>query len=213
MSVVTIGPREDEPLLRRFYDEVYLPAFAHQREPLEAWLEQLWGSDPARYELGITLAMSGDTIDGGIVSELYPSSMCAILTYMVVAPHARRAGLGRSLLDDARQAHAARGTDAVFGEVATDDRERIERFQRWGARLVEHRYVQPDLGYGRDRALYLFAFFDPEEDEPPSSIPGATLAAFLREFYAVTERRNPDADAELGPLLAAIPDQVALRRM
>jgi hypothetical protein len=209
MDLVTIGPRAHEPLLRRFYDDVYLPAFAHQREPLDAWLEQLWGANPAPYQLTITLAMTGDTIDGGIVGELYPTSQCAILTYMVVAPHARRAGLGCALLDGARRAHAARGARAVFAEVATDNHERIDRFVRWGARILDCTYVQPDLGYGRDRALHLMAFFE----QPPSTIDGAVVAAFLREFYAVTERRDPDADAELGPLLAAIPDQVAVRRM
>jgi GNAT superfamily N-acetyltransferase len=216
MDLVTIGPRAHEPLLRRFYDEVYLPAFAHQREPLEAWLEQLWGAKPAAYQLSITLAMTGDVdggvIDGGIVGELYPASQCAILTYMVVAPHARRAGLGRALLDGARRTQVARGARAVFAEVATDNHERIDRFMRWGGRILDGPYVQPDLGYGRDRALHLMAFFD-SGDEPPSTIDGAVVAAFLGEFYAVTERRDPVADAELGPLLAAIPDQVALRRM
>ena len=213
---LTIRDRAHAPLLARFYDELYLPAFAHQREPLAAWTEQLWGDAPAPYELTITLATDGDRpdrrIDGGIVGELYPESRCAILTYMVVAPQARRAGLGRSLLDDARAALVARGARAVVGEVATTDtdeaRDRLARFQRWGARVVDHPYVQPDLGSGRDRALCLVAF-DPL-DAP--ALAGATLRAFLREFYAVTERVDPDADPELGPLLAAIPDQVALRR-
>jgi hypothetical protein len=114
------------------------------------------------------------------------------------------------LLDGARRVYVARGARAVFAEVATDNHERIDRFMRWGARILDCTYVQPDLGYGRDRALHLMAFF---EDPPSTTIAGAIVAAFLREFYAVTERRVPDIDAELGPLLAAIPDQVPLRRM
>ncbi len=215
-------------LLARFYDELYLPAFAHQREPLDAWQSQLWGDAPAPFELTITLA--GDSladpdqarIDGGIVGERYPRSRCAILTYMVVAPHARRGGLGRTLLDDAREALRGR-TRAVFGEVsdpalarsedeATTARARLDRFLRWGARVIEQPYVQPCLGPGlaRDRALRLIAFFD---EPAPASLPGDVLRDFLREFYAVTERLEPTADPELGPLLAGIPDQVAVRRM
>lgn len=214
---LTIHEPSHAALLARFYDEVYLPAFAHQREPLEAWNEQLWGEYPAPYDLTIVLAVDheGDVerIDGGIVGELYPESRCAILTYMVVAPHARRAGLGRSLLDDARAALVARGARAVVAEVSTADtaeaRERLARFQRWGARVIEHPYVQPDLGFGRDRALRLIAF----EPQDAAALAGATLRAFLHEFYVVTERIAPTVDPELGPLLAAIPDQVPLRRM
>ncbi|HUQ05617.1 MAG TPA: GNAT family N-acetyltransferase [Kofleriaceae bacterium] len=231
-----VRDRAHEALLARFYDELYLPAFAHQREPLDAWREQLWGASPAPYDLAITLALdatpaAGDLadtripcrIDGGIVGELYPASRCAILTYMVVAPHARGAGLGRALLDDARRELVARGARAVFAEVsdpaqtppahATEAHERLARFQRWGARVVDHPYVQPDLGYGRDRALRLIAF----EPAGAVSLDGDALRAFLHEFYAVTERLDPTSgparDHELAPLLAAIPDQVPLRRM
>lgn len=215
-SRLTIRDPSQEPLLARFYDELYLPAFAHQREPLAAWLGQLWGAAPAPYELTITLALDGDGLDariaGGIVGERYPASACAIVTYMVVAPHARRAGLGRALLHDACAAFVAGGARAVVGEVSTADtaeaRDRLARFLRWGARVVDHPYVQPDLGHGRDRALCLVVF----EPRDTSALEGATLRAFLREFYAVTERVDPDADAELGPLLAAIPAQVPLRR-
>lgn len=225
---LVIRDRGHAPLLARFYDELYLPAFAHQREPLEAWHEQLWGERPAPYDLTITLVVEGDgertdldraRIDGGIVGELYPQSRCAILTYMVVAPEARGAGLGRSLLDDATRELAGRGARAVFAEVrdpaladsssAAEARQRLARFQRWGAQVIDHPYVQPDLGFGRDRALRLIAF----EPRDAQFLDGGTLRAFLHELYAVTERVEPAADPELGPLLAAIPDQVALRRM
>lgn len=219
---LVVRDRAHAPLLARFYDELYLPAFAHQREPLEAWHDQLWGERPAPYDLTITLAVERDgepddpdraRIAGGIVGELYPESQCAILTYMVVAPDARNAGLGRSLLDDACRALVTRGARAIVAEVSAADtdeaRERIARFQRWGARVIDHPYVQPDLGFGRDHALRLIVF-EPLGEE---TLDGATLRAFLHEFYAITERIDPIADPELGPLLASIPDRVQLRRM
>jgi GNAT superfamily N-acetyltransferase len=189
MAIRELRDRLDDGLLARFYDELYLPAFAHQREPLEVWRRQLWGA-AWPYELSIVVACEGERIDGGIVSELYPASACGFLTYLVVAPAAREAGLGRSLLEGARRALAARARArgltlrAVFGEVA--DAARLARFERWGARAVELDYVQPSLGPGlaRDPALRLIAFFD---GEPPATLPGAVVGDFVRELYAMTE--------------------------
>lgn len=216
----------DLPLLARFYDELYLPAFAHQREPREVWEARLADAG-APYRLMITVAGAdlddarAARLDGGVACEWYPRSRCGLVTYLVVAPGARRGGLGRRLLDDARAALAAHAAAtgaevaAVFGEVAdpeaSDDPEaaaRLARFRRWGARLVDARYVQPALGAGltRDRHLRLIAF-----DPPGARLDGAVLAGFLREFYAVTEGGDPDADRELAAVLGAIGPTVALR--
>jgi GNAT superfamily N-acetyltransferase len=193
----------DAPLLARFYEELYLPAFAHQREPLDAWTRQLWGP-AAPYELSIVLAGAAldeparARLDGGIVYERYPSSACGFLTYLVVAPHARRSGLGRSLLDSARARLAPR-TRAIFGEVSDPSRlagaarsdaiARLHRFERWGARILDLEYVQPCLGPGlsRDPSLLLLSFTSP----PPLSLPGSVVATFLDELYVVTEGSSP----------------------
>jgi len=229
-EIRSVRDRRDAPLLARFYDEVYLPAFAHQREPLAAWTAQLWG-DAAAYDLAIVVAgdhlddPSRARIDGGVISELYPASACGLLTYLVVAPHARHGGLGRALLDGARRSlaerAAARGLAlaAVFGEVSDPARyhgdaradavDRIARFVRWGARVVDHPYVQPRLALelARDPALRLIAFFD---GAPPATLPGPLLADFLREFFAVTEGAPLSADPALAGLVAAIPAEVPL---
>ena len=223
----TLASAVDLPLLARFYDEVYLPAFAHQREPREVWEAGLVA--PAACRRFITLAGAGlddaatARIDGGVTCEWYPRSRCGLLTYLVVAPGARGGGLGRRLLDGARAAlrdHAAAcgaTLAATFGEVADPDTSgdpdaaaRLARFRRWGARLVDARYVQPALGPGlaRDRHLRLIAFVD---GAPPATLAGGVVAGFLREFYAVTEGREPDGDPELGAVVAAIGARVALR--
>jgi GNAT superfamily N-acetyltransferase len=209
----------DAPLLARFYDELYLPAFAHQREPLEAWTRQLWGA-AAAYELSIVLAgadlddAARARLDGGIVSERYPSSACGFLTYLVVAPHARRAGLGRHLLDGARAALGPH-TRAIFGEVANPALlsgaahaaalARLTRFIRWGARVLDLAYVQPALGPGltRDPSLLLIAVFS---GAPPASLPGPLVAAFLDELYTATEGASPgfEVPAEI-PLRGSSP--------
>ena len=217
----------DLPLLARFYDELYLPAFAHQREPREVWDAELRAPAATLHRV-ILLAGAGleaaatARLDGGVVGEWYPRSRCGLLTYLVVAPGARARGLGRGLLDGARAALTAHAratggeVTAIFGEVAdpaaSGDPEaavRLARFWRWGARVVDARYVQPALGPGltRDRHLRLIAFFD---GPPPATLPGAIVAGFLREFYAITEGIDPDADPELGPIVRAVPTAVAL---
>ena len=69
--------------------------------------------------------------------------------------------------------------------------------------------MQPALGPGlaRDRHLRLIAFVD---GLPPPTLPGAVVAGFLREFYAVTEGVDPDRDPELGAIVATIGATVAL---
>src|SRR5436190_20747903 len=90
---------EDGELLERFYREVYLPEFERQREPLEAWQSALAGDQP--YQLFVRLAVEHDAILGGITFERYPVSGCGFITYVVVAPSGRRAGLGKRLICDA----------------------------------------------------------------------------------------------------------------
>jgi N-acetylglutamate synthase-like GNAT family acetyltransferase len=204
VSEVTIT-RGDDPRLDAFYAQVYLPAFAHQREPIEAWRAALAG---AAYDFTLIVDEHDGRIDGGIVFERYPRSGCALLTYLVVAPHARRTGLGARLLARARADVA--GARLVLGEVHdpahADDpaaaRARIAWFARRGARVVDVRYVQPDLGFGRDPHLRLIAFTDGD------ALDGAALRAFLREFYEVVEGAI-DADTEA--MLAAIAPRVSLR--
>ena len=198
-----IGADDDE-LLDAFYADVYLPAFAHQREPIEAWRAALRG---AGYAFTIVIAGddlrgSGRRIDGGVVFERYPHSGGAIITYLVVAPHARGGGLGARLLARARE--GLRDATIVVAEVHTpdtdDDRARIAWFARRGAGVVDARYVQPDLGYGRDARLRLIAFTD-----GAPSLDGGALRAFLREFYETIEGA---IDAETEAMLASIGPRV-----
>lgn len=225
LELVTIdrASREHEGLLAAFHAGIYLDAFASQREPLEVWQRALWG-DAARYELTIRLAghalrdPARREVLGGVAYERYPRSGCGLVTYMVIAPPARRQGLGRRLQGDAVRALRTAGAPAVFGEINDPRRigtgvdeppidmwRRVRRNMAWGARVLDMRYVQPALapGLARDHGLCLLALAD--GPPLPAAIDGAIVRAFVHELYAITEGNAPDRE-----LLAGIPDRVAL---
>jgi GNAT superfamily N-acetyltransferase len=219
-EIVTLTDRaEHEPLVERFHRDLYMSAFAAQSEPLEVWRWALWSGE-APYRMALQLALDGDEILGGIAFELYPKSGCGLVTYVVVAPQARRGGLGKTLRSGAARTLYAQGARAVFGEV-NDPRvphsyetpeeswRRLERYQRWGSRVLDIRYVQPSLGPGleRDRGLVLLRHAG---DAPPlSHMPGPVVRDFLAEFYQVTEDDRP-LDDELRAVIDGIPDPVRL---
>lgn len=193
----------DDPRLARFHAGIYWDAFAAQHEPLDVWRRALRGELP--YELRIRV------IDGvaGIVYERYPRSACGFVTYMVVAPEARGQGLGERLLREAVVELHDSGAALVLGEV-NDPRvrgnwERLVRFQKWRARVVEGRYVQPALGPGlaRDRGLVLIALAGAEV--LPATIDGVRVRSFIRELYEVTEGNDVDPEvtfADVAPLVS-----------
>jgi GNAT superfamily N-acetyltransferase len=223
LEIVTITNHDDESLLDEFHTGIYWDDFAEQQEPLAVWKRALWsGTSP--YELTIRIAghalrdRARREILGGIAFERYPRSGCGLVTYMVIAPAARRHGLGKRLQREAADALFAAGAPTVFGEINDPRRigegidesldamwRRLERNQAWGARVVEARYVQPALapGLARDHGLCLIALCNREP--LPAAMPGRLVRDFVDELYAATEGAPPDPE-----LLAGIPEQVAL---
>jgi GNAT superfamily N-acetyltransferase len=223
LEVVTIASHDDEGLLDEFHAGVYWDAFPEQQEPVAVWKRALWGGT-APYELTVRIAGRAlrDRVQreilGGIAFERYPRSGCGLITYMAIAPEARRHGLGKRLQRESALALFAAGTRAVFGEV-NDPRlagtgvdepveamwRRLERNQAWGARVVNARYVQPALapGLGRDHGLCLIALAGAQP--LPGSLPGGIVREFVEELYAATEGCPPDRE-----LVAGISEHVEL---
>ena len=223
LEIVTVTNHDDESLLDEFHGGIYWDEFAEQQEPVAVWKRALWGGE-APYELTIRIAgyaladRARREIVGGIAFERYPRCGCGLITYMVIAPAARRQGLGKRLQRDAATTLFAGGAPAVFGEVNDPRRigdgvdepidamwRRLERNQAWGARVVDVRYVQPALapGLARDRGLCLIALAG--EQALPATMAGSVVRGFLEELYATTEGSPPDRE-----LLAGIPDRIGL---
>ena len=223
LEMVTIASHDDEALLDDFHSGIYWDDFADQQEPVAIWKRALWGG-VSSYDLTIRIAgralrdRARREVLGGIVFERYRRSGCGLVTYMVIAPAARRHGLGRRLQRDAALALFAAGAPAVFGEI-NDPRlagegvdepvehmwRRLERNQAWGARVLDLRYVQPALapGLSRDRGLCLIALAGTEP--LGATMPGTIVRDFVEELYTITEGAGPEHG-----MLAAIPDDVRL---
>lgn len=223
LEIVTITSHDDEPLLDEFHGGIYWDDFADQQEPVAVWKRALWGG-ASPYKLTIRIAgralrdRARRELLGGIAFEHYPRSGCGLVTYMVIAPPARRQGLGRRLQREAVLALFAAGAPAVFGEV-NDPRlagagadepvesmwRRLERNQVWGARVLDVRYVQPALapGLARDHGLCLIALAG--EQPLPVTMAGAVVRDFVHELYTVTEGAAPEHE-----MLTGVPEQIRL---
>jgi GNAT superfamily N-acetyltransferase len=223
LDILDIAGPADEPLLDAFHGGIYLDDFREQQEPVAVWKRALWGG-ASPYELTIRIAghalrdPARREILGGIAFERYPRCGCGLISYMVIAPAARRHGVGRRLQRAAATTLFAAGAPAVFGEVNDPRRigegvaepvydmwRRLERNQVWGARVVDARYVQPALAPGlvRDRGLCLIALSGAEPLPPTMS--GRIVRGFLEELYLATEGAPPDR-----AVLDEIPEHVAL---
>lgn len=183
-------PAETLALVAEFHAGLYARTFAHQSEPLAAWLAVLAGTSRG-YDACFELRVEGGAVVAAAICERYPISGCGLLTYLVVDEACRGRGLARELIAGAR---GELGELAyTFFEVERGGVERARYFQRQhGARRLDLEYVQPDLGSGRNPDLWLMVL-------PPfgETIAGDVVSRFLAEFYAVTEG-GPPPDFALG---------------
>ena len=119
---------DDEAILRSFYDEIMIPSFPidDERESLESMLLGLEDSTTGSmtiYRFNIAFELQGGkegAILGGVCSEYYKASNCALITYIAVAPAAQGKGLSRALMGRAvERAHRmARGAGHEGGCAA-----------------------------------------------------------------------------------------------
>ncbi|MDM7832500.1 GNAT family N-acetyltransferase [Cellulomonas edaphi] len=155
---------------------------------------------------GGTLALDDGRVVGGVVDERYNDARVRLLSYLVVDPSTRGHGLGARLVH--LSVAGAQGA-LVVGEIedprrwpttaTSDPAARVRFWARLGCRVLPLPYVQPRLAPGGDRVRHLLlVVIPPEGDAAPESVPGPTVAAFLREYFCVTEGVEPEDDEYRG---------------
>lgn len=229
-ELLDLRGERDDPLMERFYQDVYLPAFPipSEREDPTLWRDYLYGARrDGPFEVHFLIAGSGlrqpaaRTICGGFIFVIYPRSGCVLLTYLVVDPRRRGQGLARRLFEaglaivERWAAERGQPVRAILGEINDPRRVAAERdvldpwarlaiFERLGGRVVDVSYVQPELipGQGRCDDLLLVAF--PRPGHSNNALPTAPLRDFLLEFYPALGVQNPAADPDLQRTLRAL---------
>lgn len=221
-------PRWD-PLLQRFYHEVYLPAFPieDEREELEAWRIRL--RDPAGqgYEthpvlVGTGLSSEAPEILGGYVAEYYPCSNTALFTYVAL-----RRGHGHRDLTAILTAHAiamaeeaarragAGHVRACFAEMndpeqtpdprdPMDPRKRAALLSRLGFLVCGCPYLQPRLVGRSQRYTRLRLLVHRHTLNGKDTLSSALVHDFLVEFFTAVEGPQALGDPQVRDVLETI---------
>ncbi len=201
-------------LLKRAYNEVYLPAFpiAAERESLEQWCARLKRGKDDIVIVGENLGDPDKAVIKGICVGVYFSiSDVGLLSYYAVKPDAQGQGIARVMIDRVKQlmlerAEANGGVlKGVFIEVndptkvaanqdSFDPATRVSVSHRLGAKDIPVSYVQPPLQPGAPKCdgLKLMAYAHPKTGKYPG--PDA-VRAFMEAMYqshGVDMANDPD---------------------
>jgi GNAT superfamily N-acetyltransferase len=214
---VRAASSEDMHLLRRFYDELYVPEFPDpdEREDLgtiERYLvleAQGWYG-PNNYH--VLLWTDAGQVVAGSISDYLAVPDAGVVEFLVVSPAVRSHGLGGRVLAETERrlradAQRAGGSlRCVYAEVddplrsapgAFDARTRLRIWHRWGYRALDLPYVQPALSADQspvDGLLLLARTMSPElADGLPSQHVADVLAEYMRWAMRIAE---PSANAE-----------------
>lgn len=202
-------------LLRRAYEEIYIPAFpiSAERDSLDIWLECLGENK------NLSILIAGHNLEVAIesvlkaiaVSYYMPQSNTGQLSYNAVDPQFRGVGLGRKLffsririLEDLSREHGHQMLDGIFVEVnnpakvsleedAFDPYERLKIYEGWGCRVLPLDYVQPETGPGRARCYKLCLMSYPVQGSYPSR---EIIWRYLESLYKDCGVQNLDKDPD-----------------
>ncbi len=213
IAYLLIDSPVDDPVQRRAFERfvaLYESAFADPaiKEDSSQWVERLVGPPPPHEPLTFMLVAHDwrgggqppPDVLGGIVFEYYRKSSTGLLSYLVVAPAERRQGVGRGLVERAREIleEAARtegrGLRAVFAETEKPESSedaavraatlaRLEALRALGGKWIDVPYVQPPLAPGQPPAENLLLLAFPTGSADALSADRATVLGFLEELY------------------------------
>ncbi len=151
---------------------------------------------------------------GGALGEWYPRSESLLLAYLAVRPGFRAKGIGELLMAAVVERWLSK-VPLAFLELDDphhhaphpgygDPVARLRFYARFGVRTLAIPYFQPSLADHLPRAYHLLlGVIAKERVEPPSTIPGARVAAFIEEYFEVSEGSDALQAPEVQRLLRA----------
>lgn len=173
-----------EPLSFRFSVEA-LPSPLRKVIPsLESELPQLRATQHA------AVADDGGLLLGLVAANLEAWNRRVRVEHLVVAPGARRRGVGRALMDSAVAFARGRGSRCVWLETQADNYDAIQFYQRLGFWLcgLDERLYDPASPAASDLAVFFALDLEPQ---PVEGAPG-------HGHDRVGQRPRPDAAAPRG---------------
>lgn len=240
-ELLDLRVHRDEELLQALYQELYLPNFQiqEQQEDPSVWKPLLWGPPLPPPKPILRLIVAGERLQdpsarilyGFIMPEFFRRSASGLLTYLAVHPRFRRRGIGKLLIEHAKDVlrEDAREHDerlkAIFGEV-NDPRKvsdisenkygetRLTVLDQLGARYVPVEYVQPELKRGRGRSYSLLLVAFPVDSQPLRSVQSLVIRDFLYEFYQALSVTKPEVDRDFIRMMSSLmTERVAVRQL
>jgi hypothetical protein len=214
-------PAERRALCVDFFERVYRPAFPRrdETENPDDWLPLLESDPPPPAPtLHVIVARQGIEIVAGILIEYFRASRSALVTYLAVAPSARRSGMARRLLLDAigRVTNDNGGVrPLVYAEVErpeaqineADRRVAVQRaaiIAALGGRRVCTTYIQPRLGPDKNPVKDLMLVLMNPDGPLPKSVSADRTRAFLIEFFdSLGQRQSSELETVLSSLHAS----------
>jgi GNAT superfamily N-acetyltransferase len=227
---LTAAP-EDIRTLVDFYTTLYVDQFPDpdERESLDNMIHYLGLRERGWYgrnNYHILLAAHDGRLVGGSVVDYLAEPDVGMIEFLLVAPGARRSGLGRRLLaeterllaDDARR-HGQR-LGAVLAEMndplaptakddSVDPTDRALIWHRWGYAGLDFPYRQPALSAEQEAVTNLIMIAKPIRADWRAALPAETVRLAVHEYLRLAMRIANPTDSpdyvEMAEYLAGLP--------
>jgi hypothetical protein len=221
-AILDLRADTNDLLLKRLGEGLYADCFPEasgEAEDAGKWAERLADDEDAP-ELRIFVMVDdpekhNPSILGFVCTERYPTSNCALISYLGVDSKQRQHHAGTELLKHALAALSQTAPQAIFTEVHDPDlvdgahdvmepSERFSFFAKNGGRRVPIVYVQPKVDPKRDYVRTLALVTLPVSGRDHKTIAPEIVGAFLREYYKTEGGAN---DPELNAMVEKLPSK------
>jgi GNAT superfamily N-acetyltransferase len=212
VNLATMENLDRRKLLDEIHEQILVSAFPSNEITPLGILQQRWTGTPPRLAVHAALDSRGQPV-GCAVAQWFPLSATLLFAYLAVRADWRGGGIGTSLITQAIPDWAAVYCPTLVVAEAEDPRvypytstqnplARLRLYTRLGARLLELKYVQPEInpGAGRVRDLLLLVVqeYSAGVVVTPGAVvevPTAVVLTFLSEYYRDSEGED-HRDAE-----------------